>query len=448
MLKEVHISGFKSVVSATLHLSEVSLLIGWNGSGKSNVLEALELLCWCSASPRLSDLNHAIDGQLVRIRGNAVDLAPMHAPRSTLGFRVKTQADPAAPVFTGGRVHNLGLGELELHLRLAQESSGIAVAAESLVSSTLVDAGFRQPLYTAHPRAGLSRTLDVQYQNFRRGKNPTVEASSNQPCFVQLTTPARFDARYDDSREVIPAAARYISDVLTRVHFLDPAPNAMRNYAYKDEDRLQLNGQNVSAVLNRLVTKEEREDEVLAFIAGLPECKITGITFLHTPRAEVMVQLTETFGGREQQLPAALMSDGTLRVLAIAAALLTAVPGSLVVIEEIDNGVHPSRASDLLSAIRKVARDRRLKVLITTHNPALQDALPDDLIPNVTLAHRDPGTGETLLTRLQDLPAYPRLVAAGPLGRLVTQGSFHRIVRDGGDAKRHIPDWLAAEEAP
>ncbi|MCF7994391.1 MAG: ATP-binding protein [Chromatiaceae bacterium] len=45
------------------------------------------------------------------------------------------------------------------------------------------------------------------------------------------------------------------------------------------------------------------------------------------------------------------MSDGTLRYdVAIVTALLTREPGSLLVIEEVDNGLHPSRAHLLVRA--------------------------------------------------------------------------------------------------
>ena len=73
-----------------------------------------------------------------------------------------------------------------------------------------------------------------------------------------------------------------------------------------------------------------------------------------------------------------------LHPLAIAAAMLSAPEGSLVVIEEIDNGVHPSRARHLLDSIRTVAERRKLRVLLSTHNPAMLDALPDAAAPRTT----------------------------------------------------------------
>jgi predicted ATPase len=83
------------------------------------------------------------------------------------------------------------------------------------------------------------------------------------------------------------------------------------------------------------------------------------------------------------------LSDGTLRVLAIAATLLSVNSGTFVIIEEIDNGVHPSRADNLVKQIREIALERKLRVLITSHNQALLDAVPDSDIGNVLCCYRE-----------------------------------------------------------
>src|SRR4051794_15566159 len=147
-------------------------------------------------------------------------------------------------------------------------------------------------------------------------------------------------------------------------------------------------------------------------------------------RGEVMVQLHETFGGKAVPREAALLSDGTLRVLAVAAALFSIPEESVLVIEEIDNGVHPSRAESLLRRIESIARERRLQVLLTTHNPALLDALPPEAVPDVVACYRDPAEGDSRLIRLEDLESYPELMAQGPLGRLVTRGILDRFLKD------------------
>jgi hypothetical protein len=160
-----------------------------------------------------------------------------------------------------------------------------------------------------------------------------------------------------------------------------------------------------------------------------------------------MVQLIESFGGVEQKYEAALLSDGTLRVLAIAAAMLSAPEGSLVVIEEIDNGVHPSRARHLLERIQFVAERRKLRVLLSTHNPAMLDALPDSAIPDVVFCYRDPASGDSRMIRLGSMPDAPELLVQDSLGHLMTSGALERFVKQhpGPDEKKtRALAWLAA----
>ncbi|MHC5832691.1 MAG: AAA family ATPase, partial [Nostoc sp.] len=75
----------------------------------------------------------------------------------------------------------------------------------------------------------------------------------------------------------------------------------------------------------------DNQQAILNFIQSLPEQAIDGLDFLFGPRDEVMVRLAETFGNNRRYCEAALLSDGTLRVLAITAAMLSATEGSLVV---------------------------------------------------------------------------------------------------------------------
>jgi len=151
----------------------------------------------------------------------------------------------------------------------------------------------------------------------------------------------------------------------------------------------------------------------------------------------------ESFADQEKIRDAGILSDGTLRVLAVAAALLSAPEGSLVIIEEIDNGVHASRVGTLLENIHSVAQERGIGVLVTTHNPALLDALPTAAIPDVVCCYRDPEAGDSRLVRLEDLEHYPELIAQGPLGRLMTQGVLDRYLKDRTEPEQKRADAMA-----
>jgi hypothetical protein len=91
--------------------------------------------------------------------------------------------------------------------------------------------------------------------------------------------------------------------------------------------------------------------------------------------------------------------------------------------------VHPSRAELLLGNVQRIARERRLRVLLTTHNPALLDAIPTEAVPDTVACYRDPEEGDSRLVRLEDLQSYPELVAQGPVGRLVTKGILDRFLK-------------------
>ena len=178
----------------------------------------------------------------------------------------------------------------------------------------------------------------------------------------------------------------------------------------------------------------------------MPEQDVKKIEFFKDRRDRVALELIESFGSIERPCSVDLLSDGTLRVLAIAAALLSAPEGSTVVIEEVDNGVHPSRAKQLLQTMRQQAQQRNINLLLTTHNPALMDALPDEALGDVVFCYRDAQQGDSRLVRLSDLDDYAGLVTQGPLGELVTQGVVDRFVKNPVSAeqkKQNALDWLA-----
>ncbi len=89
---------------------------------------------------------------------------------------------------------------------------------------------------------------------------------------------------------------------------------------------------------------------------------------------------------------ARLLSDGTLRALAILTALETVEEGSRVIIEEFDNRVHPSRVKVLTEAMADCCVRRKLSVLVTTHNPATLNALGSEQLHGVVFCVWDKQT--------------------------------------------------------
>lgn len=431
MIDSLSLLDFKSFKEATLPLAPLTLMIGANASGKSNAIEGIRLLSWLAEGRRLDDLMSAVQSEEQWVRGTIADLVYQPSAEVESGFE---------PRAFGFRCETEIYRGEEFEILVLVTNEGMRVVSEGISSYNS-----SVPLYTVVEPAGqFSHEVMVRYNNFSRGGiKPQIPCSDQQAIFTQLETPARFSTRTAQKEipRVVGSYRKFLEDIL----FLDPSPRAMRRYSFVVDKNLKDDGGNLSSVLYDLCEEQERTEEVLEFIRALPEQDIGGISFLETQRKEVMVQLSETFAGQARTWDAGLLSDGTLRVLAIAAALLSAREGALVIVEEIDNGVHPSRAGILLDNIQRVAKDRRIRVLLTTHNPALLDALPVSAIPHVVCCYRDPEAGDSRLLRLDRINNYPELVAQGPLGQLMTRGIIDRYLKDSRSAaekRAHALDWL------
>ncbi|MFM6592297.1 MAG: AAA family ATPase [Dolichospermum sp.] len=428
MLIEFTLANFKSYSTGHLPLGSLTVLIGANAAGKSNALEGLRLLSWLAQGQKLSSIQYAVNSAEAVVRGRVNDLCCHGQSSFTIGCRLDI------PEWN------------ELNITLSVRDGELHISSERITDSK------NTVLYELdQPSQGINTDVGVAYNNFTRGQNkPRITCSDQIAIFVQLDSPGRFDVKYEKSQKIIPETVREYQRVLQNILFLDPIPAKMREYSFKSDQRLQEDGKNLSSVLYRLWQNQpENQQTILNFIQSLPEQAIDGLDFLIGPRDEVMVRLAETFGDNRRYYEAALLSDGTLRVLAIAAAMLSATEGSLVVIEEIDNGVHPNRAKHLLASIRDIAERRKLRVLLSTHNPALMDALPDVALGDVVFCFRDPqgrNKGNSRLVRLRDMDDYSSLILQGPLGQLVTTGVVDRFVKSPHtpeDRKQQALAWLS-----
>ena len=209
----------------------------------------------------------------------------------------------------------------------------------------------------------------------------------------------------------------------------------MREYSQLS-DTLESDASNIAGVLAALpdAKKAEIESTLSAYLQDLPEGDIQKVWAEKVGRfgTDAMLYCQEEWKpGNITEIDARSMSDGTLRFLAILTALLTRPEGSQIVIEEIDNGLHPSRAQLFVRILREIGSKRKIDILLTTHNPALLDALGSEIVPFVVVAHRDSETGESKLTLLEDIDNFSKLFASYSLGDMTTKGAIERSLSRG-----------------
>lgn len=273
-------------------------------------------------------------------------------------------------------------------------------------------------------QAGRNRDiLDVEYDNFRRGGNKPVthlpsdcSVLSRYSTFVDLGTP---NQRQKDALGFV----KVIRTHLNAAFVFDLIPKQMRNFERVGQEILIKDGSNLSSVLFALSQGNKVQQATLARILEkirqLPEEPFVGFEFITTTQQQdVLVAFKREDGSIAD---ARTLSDGTLRALAILTALETIPEASKIVVEEMDNGIHPTRVKTLVETFWECCERRKLNVLATTHNPATLDCLSDDQLKSVVICYRDQQAKTSKLIPFLDLPRSDVLMEQGRLGNLVTR---------------------------
>jgi predicted ATPase len=397
-----HLRNYKGFVDARINLLKpFSLLIGPNGSGKSNVIEAIELLSFVARGQPLHEIGDIGKGSSgLEVRGGLQACGREGKDRFQLGFfaaiefegqdrpfwyDVGISARPY-PQIIGER---LKVGDWILYETLPQQSNST------------------------------SRDLTVQYNNFARGgKKPQVQVSSDRSILSQYREFAASNRKYRECLMLVRAVMFHLQASFV----FDPDPKLMHSYERVGDTILKRNGSNLSAVLYGLSTGDENQratlQRLLEKIRQLPDEPYVEFDFTRTDLGDVVFGFQESSG---YKVDARVLSDGTLRTLAILTAFETVSEGSRIVVEEFDNGLHPSRVGILTEAIAEVAQNRELNVLVTTHNPATMDFLTREQLDGVVVCTWDDEKGSASLVRLNELPRYDEFLERGRLGDLVTR---------------------------
>ena len=408
---------FKGFADAQLHVpSPVTLLIGKNGSGKTNAIEGIELLAEIAHGRPLYEISDVGRGGAFEVRGGLAGCVRTESETFSLSFEGDIE-------YEGGQQEEF---RYELQVRGRPEPR---IASETL---TL---GKRTLFATVEGSSGQTAgVLKVRYDNFARGPNkPTVSLPADRSVLSQYEMFAASDKLKDVQEDV-----KLVRGYLRSSFVFDPDPKSMRQYDRIGNRTLARHGANISPVLHALATGKPAQKaslaRILSSIKQLPEEPFAEFGFVTTDFGDVL------FGVREREdgplIDARLLSDGTLRCLAVLTALETVKEGSRVVIEEFDNGLHPSRTGVLANAIWDASARRNLNVLCTTHNPATLDALTPEQLDGVVVAHWDKAQQASRLIPLLELPRADVLLERGNLGDLVTRRILEQHLMPGFEEKQ------------
>ncbi|MXZ25357.1 MAG: AAA family ATPase [Caldilineaceae bacterium SB0665_bin_21] len=337
--------------SQTFELEPLNVLIGPNGVGKSNVIEAFELL-------RSMPTNFA---DAVRDGGGAGEW--LWKGRTPPGPAVIDSVISGSATPTGR--------DLRHTLKFTNVAQRVEVLDEAIEEAEPFEE-HSQPYF---------------YYRFQEG-NPVINVRQADDGDLENSTSNR-TRRFLKRQDLLPdqsvLAQREDPDLYPEVTWLGRefgniltfrewtfgryGPLRQSQPATLRRDHLLPGNQNLGMVLNRLQYQgATRFDQMLKQFLHRYESTLTSVS-----GGFIQFSLRET--GFDTPIPATRLSDGTVRFIALLAILLDPTPPPLVCIEEPELGLHPDAVA-LLGELLIEASDR-MQLVVTTHSDALVSALSD-----------------------------------------------------------------------
>ncbi|MBF2753934.1 MAG: AAA family ATPase [Gammaproteobacteria bacterium AqS3] len=386
MLKRIHIKGYKSLRDVEMELKPLTVLVGPNAAGKSNFLDALQLLS-----------------------------------RLAISFSLK---DAFAPPCRGKPLESFSFSDDGLRGLRNQDSVSFSMEVDFTLSDFIVDAVSNRIRRMQHPSEsfndGSNGSKDTQNLIKRRylryrikiemrpglgilrvadeclvALNKKGEPAGNQKALISIEKNGRHRfVRLEGHKDPIFLENDLDQTILSESFYPPLCPHLMAVreeiaswsfFYFEPRERMRasnpvrpvrhigLMGEELPAYLNTLKaeapSKFDSIEQSLKFM--LP--RIEGIDVYVDDRGEVELRL------REAGVPisARVLSEGTLRMLGLLALGGLKEPPSLVGLEEPENGVHPRRielVADLLKTRAELTE--MTQYIVTTHSPVLVDWIP------------------------------------------------------------------------
>jgi predicted ATPase len=341
-IDKITLKGFKSIHSLEgFELKSLNVLIGANGSGKSNFV---------SFFPFLHEMVECHLEKAVNLAGRADSLL-------FLGPKITSKIECSLEFGDNGYTFNL---ERTKDGRLIFGDERIVYFGTS---------GPGQPVNRSIGTGHSESKLKAQIESFNRNKAI--------------------------SEYIYSAISRW---VVYHVHDTSDTAAMRGECTIRDYESLRPDGSNLAAFLLRLLENEKGTYELIRDTIRLVAPFFDNFLLRPTKHgSDDFVKLEWKQTGSDFPFHPMQLSDGTMRFIALSTALLQPNPPATIVIDEPELGLHPYAISILADLIKSASE--RTQVIVSTQSPTLLDYFaPDEIVVvnrmngKSTFARLDPQT--------------------------------------------------------
>lgn len=359
MLRRLRVQGFKSLADVELEFPAFTVLFGPNAAGKSNLLDALLVLSRIATSQTLADaLSEPARGQYAEFftfpEGGLPRLLRQEYVEFTLGADFHPQAGDEK------RSKREDPMRYRVAVRMEPPRSGELRIADEFLCRLSRD---------GQPKGKADIEVESRQISIRRPKRPG--RPRKEPLGLNYSTLS--DRRFVSPEYPTPERARKeLSEF--RTYYLDPRVAMRRAVPPKQVRDIGPLGEDLAPFLYALQAPgdEKRFKQVVRTLKTIIPAVESLSVDLDERRGTLDIQIVQegtTFSSR-------IISEGTLRVLALAALAVNPWRASLIAFEEPENGVHPRRLELIAKLLASLALEGGQQVIVTTHSPLFcQEAL-------------------------------------------------------------------------
>ena len=366
-IENLQISNFKSIESLSVDLRKLNLLVGANASGKSNIVQALLFL--------RDIIAHGLENTISSHGGVKYVRNVRIANERPLAFRIAIDAEEDSErvpgFFFSDNEHAEKLKrslplfrrfEYEFSLNFQKRGTGFGIGRDRMTIVYLHE--------KLESKGGESSGLSSSSVELSRHRGK-LRAFSN-PGARPLEVVRNFPIPKKGLLIEAPVAGFFVDNVLKwiqEIGFYDIDPKLTKRSAIPIAGRsdLEMDGSNLAVVLNKLFGDRESKRKFLNF------CQYT-LPFIHNIGIDkvadrsVYIELSENYA-KEKRLPAFLISDGTINVVALIVALYFQEKKHFAIFEEPERNIHPYLLSKVMGMFKESSKTKQ--ILATTHNPEL-----------------------------------------------------------------------------
>ena len=386
MLKRIKIQGYKSLVDLELNLKPLSVLIGPNASGKSNFLDALQLLSQITTSSTLEEAfdppyrGHPLESFTF---GNEGIKSLLEKESVSFSIEVDVQLSAAVIESVNQRIQkiretaekdtqnvdnpvprrSLPVREKDLRYRIEIEmlpKLGVLRVADEYLAALNAKGELNKRRKPFLQRIGNRLHLRMEGQAHPLYYEPYLDFS--------ILSRAHYPPHYPH----LTAMQRELANWLT--FYLEPREQMRLPNPVKAVQDIGSMGEDLASFLNTLQARNKRQFESVEKSLHTMIPSITGIDVSVNELGEVELDLREG----EKRISARILSEGTLRILGLLALVGAEEPPALIGFEEPENGVHPRRIQRIAQFLETRMLLEDIQFIVTTHSSLLPDLVPPE----------------------------------------------------------------------